>query len=148
MLHFIGAIIAGFVGIFAALLGIGLGIGALLVALAPFLLLLLIPLLPVLIVVWILRRIGILSGPFLTFIAIIVGVFLLIGGVHNVWNRKSESVGDWIEAKRQQMESCREQGGNDVTVQWEGDDLIFTCHGKQSQPEKHPHAEPPRDAHI
>lgn len=142
MLHFIGAIIAGIIGIFAALIGIGLGLGALLLAAAPFLILLLIPLLPVLLVVWILRRIGILSGPFLTFVAIVAGVFLLLGGVHNVWSRKSESVSDWVEAKRQQLETCREQGGDDVTVEWDGDDLVFTCRGKRAP------SEPPKDAHI
>ena len=142
MLHFIGAVIAGFIGIFAALIGIGLGLGALLLAFTPLLLLLLVPLLPVLIVVWILRRIGILSGPFLTFVAIIVGLFLLLGGVHSVWNRKSQSVEDWVEAKKQQLETCREQGGNDVTVQWDGDDLVFTCRGKRTPSEQ------PRDDHI
>lgn len=142
MLHFIGAVIAGFIGIFAALIGIGLGLGALLIAFAPLLLLLLIPLLPVLILVWILRKIGILSGPFLTFVAIVVGVFLLIGGFHAVWNSKSESVEDWIDAKKRQLEACEEQGGNDVAVQWENDDLVFTCRGK-SKPSGQP-----RDDHI
>jgi uncharacterized membrane protein YqjE len=141
MLHFIGAIIAGIIGIFATLIGIGLGLGALLLAATPFLILLLIPLLPVLLVVWILRRIGILSGPFLTFIAIVVGVFLLLGGIHNVWNHKSESIEDWIEAKRQQLETCREQGGDNVTVEWDDDDLVFTCRGKSP-------GEPPKDIHI
>jgi len=130
MLHFIGTVIAGFIGIFAALLGIGIGLGALALAFAPFLLLLLILLLPVLIVVWILRKIGILSGPFLTFVAIVIGVFLLIGGIHSTWNSQSESVEEWVEAKRQQLETCQEQGGDDVTVQWDGDDLVFTCKGK------------------
>lgn len=143
MLHFIGALIAGIVGLFAALLGIGLGLGALLLVAAPFLLLMLIPLLPVLILVWILRRIGILSGPFLTFVVLVAGFFLVIGGIHNVWNRKSESLGDWIEAKKDQLEACREQGGDNVTVQWDDDDLIFTCSGKHSHP-----SETPRDAHI
>jgi len=142
MLHFIGAVIAGFIGIFAALIGLGLGLGALLLAFAPLLLLLLIPLIPVLIVVWILRRIGILSGPFLTFVAIVIGVFLLMGGVHTLWDTKSQSVEDWVEAKRQQLEACQEQGGNDVTVQWDGDDLVFTCKGKRTPGEQ------PRDAHI
>ncbi|GEM_PF-3969773 len=130
MLHFIGAVIAGFIGIFAALIGIGIGMGALALAFAPLLLLLLIPLLPVLLVVWILRKIGILSGPFLTFVAIVIGVFLLIGGIHSAWNSQSESVEEWVEAKRQQLETCKEQGGDDVTVQWDGDDLVFTCRGK------------------
>lgn len=142
MLHFIGAVIAGFIGIFAALIGIGLGIGALLIAFAPLLILLLIPLIPVLIIVWILRKIGILSGPFLTFVAIVIGIFLLLGGFHTAWNSKSVSVEDWIEAKKQQLETCQEQGGNDVTVQWEGDDLVFTCKGKRKPGEQ------PRDAHI
>jgi len=143
MLHFIAALIAGIVGIFAALLGIGIGLGALLLAAAPFLLLMMIPLLPVLILVWILRRIGILSGPFLTFVVLVAGFFLVIGGIHNMWNRKSESVGDWIEAKKDQLETCREQGGDNVSVQWEGDDLVFTCRGKQDGP-----SETRRDAHI
>lgn len=142
MLHFIGALIAGIVGLFAALLGIGLGLGALLLVAAPFLLLLLIPLLPVLILIWILRRIGILSGPFLTFVVLVAGFFLVIGGIHNIWNRKSESVGDWIEAKKQQLETCRDQGGDNVTVQWDDEDLVFTCKGK------HNRGEQPRDAHI
>ena len=142
MLHFIGTVIAGFIGIFAALIGIGLGLGALLLAFTPLLLLLLIPLLPVLIVVWILRKIGILSGAFLTFVAIVVGVFLLIGGFHSAWNSGSESVEDWIEAKRQQLETCQEEGGNDVTVQWDGDDLVFTCKGK------HKPSQQRRDDHI
>lgn len=143
MLHFIAALIAGIVGIFAALIGIGIGVGALLLAAAPFLLLMLIPLLPVLILVWILRRIGILSGPFLTLVVLVAGLFLVIGGIHNVWNRKSESVGDWIEAKKDQLETCRAQGGDNVTVQWEDDDLVFTCSGKHKGP-----SEAPRDAHI
>jgi hypothetical protein len=143
MLHFIGALIAGIVGLFAALLGIGLGLGALLLVAAPFLLLMLIPLLPVLILVWILRRIGILSGPFLTFVVLVAGFFLVIGGIHNVWNRKSESLGDWIEAKKDQLETCREQGGDNVTVQWDDEDLIFTCSGKHNGP-----SEKPKDAHI
>lgn len=143
MLHFIGALIAGIVGLFAALLGIGLGLGALLLVAAPFLLLMLIPLLPVLIVVWILRRIGILSGPFLTFVVLVAGFFLVIGGIHNVWNRKSELVGDWIEAKKDQLETCREEGGDNVTVQWDDDDLVFTCSGKHKGT-----FEKPRDAHI
>jgi hypothetical protein len=142
MLHVIGAIIAGLIGIFAALIGIGIGMGALALAVAPFLLLMLIPLLPVLLVVWILRKIGILSGPFLTFVAIVIGVFLLLGGAHSVWTDKSQSVEDWVEAKRQQLDSCKEQGGNDVTVQWDGDDLVFTCRGKHA-----PSAQP-KDAHI
>jgi len=142
MLHFIGAVIAGFIGIFAALIGLGLGLGALLLAFAPLLLLLLIPLIPVLIVVWVLRKIGILSGPFLTFVAIVIGVFLLMEGIHSVWDRKSQSLEDWVAAKRQQLETCQQQGGNDVTVQWDGEDLVFTCRGK------HQPGEQPRDAHI
>jgi len=143
MLHFIAALIAGIVGLFVALLGIGIGLGALLLVAAPFLLLLLIPLLPVLILIWILRRIGILSGPFLTLVVLVAGVFVVIGGIHTVWNRKSESVGDWIEAKKHQLETCRQQGGDDVSVQWDGDDLVFTCRGKHDGP-----SDKPGDAHI
>jgi hypothetical protein len=143
MLHFITAIIAGIVGIFAALIGIGIGIGALLLAAAPFLILLLIPLLPVLLIVWILRRIGILSGPFLTFLVIVAGLFLMIGGVHSLWDAKSLSVEEWVDAKKQQLEACQEQGGNNVTVEWGDGDLVFTCRGKRKAP-----SEQPRDAHI
>ena len=138
MLHFIGAVLAGFIGIFAALIGIGLGVGALLIAAAPFLILLLIALLPVFLAVWLLRRIGILSGPFLTFVALVVGVFLLLGGLHQLWKHGSNSVEDWIETKKQELETCREQDGNDVEIQWKDDDILFICHGKKR----------PGDAHI
>ena len=142
MLHFIGALIAGIVGLFAALIGIGIGVGALLIALAPFLILLLIPLIPVLIIVWILRAIGILSGPFLTFLVIVAGIFLMIGGAHHLWTGKTQSVEDWIEAKRQQLDSCKQQGGDNVTANWDGSELVFTCRGK------HQPGEQPRDEHI
>jgi hypothetical protein len=142
MLHFIGALVAAIIRLFAALIGIGIGLGALALALAPFLLLLLIPLIPVLILVWILRAVGILSGPFLTFVVIVAGCFLLIGGVHHLWTGKTQSVEDWVEAKRQQLEACQQQGGNDVTVQWEGGDLVFTCRGR------HEPGKQPRDEHI
>ena len=142
MLHFIGALIAGVIGIFAALIGIGIGLGALLLAALPFLLMLFIALLPVLLVIWLLRAIGILSGPFLTFVAIIVLFFFLVGGAHNVFERKSQSVEDWVEAKKEQLETCQEQGGKDVTVQWEDDDLVFTCRGKTKA------SKPATDTHI
>lgn len=142
MLHFIGAVIAGFIGIFAALIGIGLGIGALLIAAAPFLLLLLIPLLPVLLLVWILRAIGILRGPVLTFIVLIAGVFVLMGGFHSLWNSGSNSVEDWIESKKQALETCRKQGGDDVEIQWQDDDIVFICRGKERPGAK------PLDTHL
>ncbi len=139
MLHFIGAVLAGFIAIFAALIGIGLGIGALLLALAPFLLLLLVPLIPVLLLIWILRAIGILRGPVLTLIVLVAGLFLVLSGFHAVWNRGSSSFESWVEAKKQELQTCQEQGGNDVEIQWEDDDLIFICRGKKPKP---------GDAHI
>ena len=142
MLHFIGALIAGIIGIFAALVGIGIGLGALLLAALPFLIILFIALLPVLLVIWLLRAIGILSGPFLTFIAIIVLFFFLVGGAHNVWHSKAQKAEDWVEAKKEQLETCQRQGGNDVTVQWEDDDLVFTCRGKTKA------SKPATDTHI
>ena len=142
MVHFIGGIIAGLIGVVAALFGIGIGLGALLLALAPLILVLLILLLPVLILVGILRRIGILGGPFMSLIAIIVLVFLLMGGAHHLWRRSTDHMENWLEAKRSQLEECQRQGGDNVTVTWEGDDLVFTCNGGHKQPEQ------PGDAHI
>jgi len=140
MLHFIGGVIAGLVGVIVALFGIGIGLGALLLALSPLILVFLVLLLPVLILVAILRRIGILSGPFLTLAAIIVGVFLLMGGAHHLWQRKTDHMTEWLDAKRDQLEQCHQQGG-DVTITIDGGDMIITCNG--AKPDK-----PPGDAHI
>jgi hypothetical protein len=126
----------------AALFGIGIGLGALLLALAPLIIVLLILLLPVFIIVGILRRIGLLGGPFMTLIAVVVLVFLLMGGAHHLWQRKTEHMKDWLETKRGELEKCRRQGGDDVTVTLDGDDLVFTCKGAHKQGEQ------PRDAHI
>jgi len=142
MFSFISSVIAGLIGVIAALLGIGLGLGALMLALAPLILVILILMLPVFIVVAILRRIGILSGPFMTFVAILIGVFLLMGGAHQIWRHGSEQVQDWLETKREMLEACREQGGDDVTVTMGEDGLTFTCHGGHKQDQQ------PGDAHI
>jgi len=142
MFTFIGGVIAGLIGVFAALFGIGIGLGALLLALAPLILVLLILLLPVLIVVGILRRIGILGGPFLTLIAIMVGVFLLIGGAHHLWSHGTDHIKDWLDAKRDQLDACRADGNDDVNITIDGSDLIITCRGgHQDAPQR-------GDAHI
>jgi|SRR5579859_1488862 len=142
MLHFIGGIIAGLIGVIAALFGIGIGLGAMILALAPLILILLILLLPVLIVVSILRRIGILGGPFMSLIAIILLVFLLMGGAHRLWRHSTDHMQDWVEAKRDQLEECRKEGGDNVTVTWEDGDVIFTCNGGHKRDTQ------PGDAHI
>lgn len=142
MLHFIGGIIGGLIGVIAALFGIGIGLGALMLAMAPLILVILILLLPVLILVGLLRRIGILGGPFMSLITIIVLVFLLLGGAHHLWQRNTDHLQDWLEAKRDQLEECRRQGGDTVTVTWDDGDLIFTCKGGHKQDTQ------PGDAHI
>jgi hypothetical protein len=142
MLHFIGGIMGGLIGVIAALSGIGIGLGALMLAFAPLILLILILMLPVLILVSILRRIGILGGPFMSLIAIIVLIFLLLGGAHHLWQRGTDNMQDWIEAKRDELEECRRQGGDNVTVTWDDGDLIFTCNGRRKQGTQ------PGDAHI
>jgi len=142
MFDFISGVIAGLFGVIAALFGVGLGLGALLLALAPLIIVLLILLLPVLIVVTILRKIGILSGPFMTFVAILIGIFLLMGGLHQLWRRGSDHVESWLQAKQQMLEECRREGGDDVTVTMDEDGLKFTCRGGHKQGEQ------PRDAHI
>lgn len=142
MLDFIGGVIAGLIGVIAALFGIGIGIGAMLLALAPLLIVLLILLLPVLIVVSILRRIGILSGPFLTLIAIVAGVFLLMGGAHHLWASKADQMKAWLDDKRDQLEACRKDGDSDVTIIMNGGDMIISCN------KDHKQAPQPGDAHI
>ena len=142
MVHFISAVIAGLIGLIVALFAIGIGFGALLLALSPLILVLLILLLPVLILVGILRRIGILGGPFMSLVAIVVLIFLLMGGAHHLWQRKTEHMKDWLEAKRDQLEACQKEGGNNVVVTWENDDLVFTCKGGAKQGSQ------PGDAHI
>ena len=142
MLDFIGGVIAGLIGVIAALFGIGIGLGALLLALAPLILVVLILLLPVLIVVGLLRRIGILGGPFMTLIVIIVGVFLLMGGAHQLWTQSADHVKEWLDARRDQLQACRAQGDDDVNITIDDGDMIITCRSS------HKSGEQPRDAHI
>lgn len=142
MVHFIGGIIAGLIGVIAALFGIGIGIGALLLALLPLVIVLAILLLPVLIVVSILRRIGILSGPFLTLIAIVAGVFLLMGGAHHLWADKADHMKDWLDSKREQLEACHKDADSDVTIILDGGDMIISCNPGHKQDTQ------PGDAHI
>lgn len=142
MIDFIVGVIAGLIGVIAALFGIGIGLGAMLLALAPLILVVLILLLPVLIVVGLLRRIGILGGPFLTLIAIVVGVFLLMGGAHHLWTQSSDHVKDWLDAKREQLDACKAAGDDDVNITIDGDDMIITCKSG------HKDGQQPRDAHI
>jgi len=141
MLHFIGGIIAGLIGVIVALFGIGLGLGAMMLALAPLILVILILLLPVLIVVGILRRIGILGGPFMSLLAIIVLIFLLLGGAHHLWRRGTDHMQDWLDARRDQLEDCHAQGG-DVDITITGDDMVITCKSGAK------HGTQPGDAHI
>lgn len=126
MLHFIGGIIAGLIGMLAALFGIGIGFGALLLALAPLILVVLILLLPVLLLVGLLRAIGILSGPFMSLLAIILLIFLMLGGAHHLWRRSTEHVNDWLADKRDELEACQAKGG-DANITITGDDMVITC---------------------
>lgn len=142
MLHFIGGVVAGLVGVIVALFGIGIGLGAMILALSPLFILLLILLLPVLIVVSILRRIGILSGPFLTLIVIVAGVFLVMGGAHQLWTSKTDHMKAWLDDKRDQLEACRSQGDGDVNITIDGGDMVITCNGGHKQVPR------PGDAHI
>jgi hypothetical protein len=143
MIDFIIGVFAALVGVLAALFGIGIGLGAMLLALAPLILVVLILLLPVLILVGLLRRIGILGGPFLSLIAIILLVFLLMGGAHHLWASKTDQMKGWLDAKRDQLDACRAAGNDDVNITIDGTDMIITCKSGGSKT-----GEQPRDVHI
>jgi hypothetical protein len=142
MIEFITGVFAALVGVLAALFGIGIGLGAMLLALAPLIFVVLILLLPVLILVGLLRRIGLLGGPFLTLLVIVAGVFLLMGGAHHLWARKTDHMKDWLDTKRDELEACRAQGNDDVNITIDGDDMVITCRSGGKTGEQ------PKDAHI
>jgi len=143
MVSFIGSVIAGFFALIAALFGLGLGIGALMAIMLPLLLIALLPLLAVLLVVWILRRLGVLRGRFAGVVAVLAGLGLLAGVGYYGWTHSGFPLPRWLDDKRRLLESCNSRDGKSITIERDADGIHFSCHAGPARP-----TQPQDDANI
>jgi uncharacterized membrane protein len=130
MFETIGAVLSGLIaaiiGLFAAILGLGLGFGALTVVLLPLLLMLILPFLPVILLLLILRGLGLVRGVFPSLLVLLGGALLLLAAAHYGWSRGLQQARDWFEDNREVLEACANQNAAHITLET-GGGLHFTC---------------------
>lgn len=116
------ALFALIAGLFAALFGLGIA----LTALATLLAMALFPLLPLLLLLWILHRLGLIQGCLASLAVLFAGLVLLLALAYFIWSPSVGEMQSWLEEHRELVEACRAKNGA-LSFELQDGHPRFTC---------------------
>lgn len=134
LIGLLGGLFALLAGLFAAIFGLGVGLTAIFAAMLPILLLIGLALLPIWLLLWLLRRLGLVEGRLGRLAILGVALLCLFIGARQGWMAGMDRLRGWFDENRATMDECFSQDRSDLSLDRDGDGWHLTCHKDEAIP--------------